>query len=129
MKNAPFYRTLAVLVVAVGLGAYAYFVDSKKEAKSDKPKEKVLVFDKKKVGGLELAPAVGPAVKMAHQGNTWTLTAPVTVPADTTEVEAVLSALEGLESDEVVSENAADLGQYGLATPRIAVSLAIEGMP
>jgi hypothetical protein len=129
MKTSPFYKTLAVLAVAVGLGAYAYFVDSKKEAKPDKPKEKVLVFDKAKARELSLAPATGEAVRLVRQGTGWGLTSPITAPADATEVEAVLSGLEGLESDEVVAETAADLGQYGLATPRVAVTVQVEGVP
>jgi hypothetical protein len=128
MKNAPFYRTLAVLTVALGLGAYAYFVDSKKEPKPDKPKEKVFTFDKKKVRELSLEPTTGEAVKLVRQGEAWTLTSPLSAPADATEVDAVLSSLEGMETEEVVAENASDFGQYGLATPRMALTVHVEGV-
>jgi hypothetical protein len=128
MKNAPFYRTLAVLAVALGLGAYAYFVDSKKEPKPDKPKEKVFTFDKKKVRELSLEPTTGEAVKLVRQGEAWTLTSPLSAPADATEVDAVLSSLEGMETEEVVAENASDFGQYGLATPRMALTVHVEGV-
>jgi hypothetical protein len=128
-SRAPFYRTLVVLVVALGLGAYAYFVDSKKEPKPDKPKEKVLVFDKKKVQELSLTPAAGEPVRVTRQGEGWTLLTPVSAPADSAEMESVLSSLQEMESEEVVAESASDLGQYGLATPRVILALQVEGVP
>jgi hypothetical protein len=129
MKKSPFLKTYVALALALGLGAYAYFVESKKEIKPDKPKEKVLVFDKKKAREVSLSPAAGEAVRVSHQGEGWTLLAPVVVPADQGEVDAVLTSLEGLESDEVVVENATDLAQYGLATPHLTVGIQVEGVP
>jgi hypothetical protein len=129
MKVSPFVKTYVVVAVALGLGAYAYLVESKKEPPSDKPKEKVLVFDKKKAREVSLQPAEGEAVRVARQGEGWTLLTPTAVPADGPEVDTLLSSLEGLESDEVVVENATDLAQYGLAPPRLTVAVQLEGAP
>ena len=63
MKVSPFVKTYVVLAVAVGLGAYAYLVESKKAPPSDKPKEKVLTFDKKKA--LDLAKKLAANVRTA----------------------------------------------------------------
>ena len=127
MKVSPFVKTYVVLAVAVGLGAYAYFVESKKEPPSDKPKEKVFVFDKKKAREVSLQPAEGEAVRVTRQGEAWTLLMPAAVPADGPEMETLLTSLEGLESDEVVVENPTDLAQFGLAPPRMTVAVTLEG--
>lgn len=131
MKSSPFGRTLLktglVLAVLGGLGYYAWR-ESKKEKTSDKPKEKVLVFDKARVSEMTLAPAAGETLKLAKQGESWNLTAPISVPADNAEVGALLSSLEGLDAEEVVVENATELGQYGLSPPRFKLTLQVPGV-
>ena len=50
------------------------------------------------------------------------MTAPVATDADQTEVSSLLTNLANLEMNRVVDENAADLAEYGLAEPKIAVA-------
>jgi uncharacterized protein DUF4340 len=128
MKISRFLKTYVMLAVAVGLVAYAYLVESKKEPSADK-KEKVLVFDRKKATEISVSSAAGEPLRVTRQGEAWQLVAPLTAPADTAEVESVLSSLEGLEAEEVVAENATDLAPFGLATPRLTLAVLIEGVP
>jgi uncharacterized protein DUF4340 len=132
MKASPFGKTLVkTSVVLVVLGGLIYYSwrESKKEKGPDKPKEKVLVFDKKRVTELSLAPAAGETVRITRQGEAWNLVAPLSAPADEGEVGTLLTTLEGLEAEEVVAENATDLGQYGLAPAKLKVALQLQGLP
>lgn len=128
MERGPVVRTLVVLAVALGLGAYLYFVERKKEIKPDeKPKEKVFTIEAAKVKELDLSAA--DRIHLVKEGSAWRMTEPGPVPADGNEVESVLTSLAGLELDEVVGDNVTDLAQYGLAQPRTTVTATVEGAP
>jgi hypothetical protein len=126
-KGTPFFATYAAVGVLAILGAYIYFVESKKEDKTDKPKEKVFAFAKVRVKELGLAPAGGEAVRLAREGKDWKLLEPQRAPADSNEVDSLLSSLENADVDEVVAENAASLADYGLEAPKNTVSIQLEG--
>jgi hypothetical protein len=129
MKRPDFWKTYAALAVAIGLGAYIYFVESKKEDKPEKTKEKVLTLDKAKVKELTLAGDGKEEVKLVKDGTSWRMTAPQAAPADAQESESVLSSLEGLEIDEVVTETPAKLSDFGLDPPKARVAVAVQGAP
>jgi uncharacterized protein DUF4340 len=129
VKRPPFLGTWIALAVAVGLGAYIYFVESKREDTPDKKKEKVFAFDKSKVEGLSLAATGQDEVTLARDARGgWRMTAPVAVAADAGEADAVVSSLETLETEDVIAESPSDLKEYGLAAPRSTVRLRVQGM-
>jgi hypothetical protein len=125
MERGPLVRMLVMLAVALGLGAYLYFYESKQEPKPDKVKEKVFTLEKAKVKELDLASLAG--AHLVKEGDAWRLTAPQAAPADGTVVDGLLTSLQGVELEEVVSEDATDLAQYGLAAPRVTVTAVLEG--
>ena len=57
----------------------------------------------------------------------WRLTAPVQADADQSEISSLTTNLSTLEVNRVVDENAANLAEYGLATPRIIVAYKAQG--
>ncbi|MFN8094437.1 MAG: DUF4340 domain-containing protein [Vicinamibacteria bacterium] len=125
-----FWKTGLALLVLAGLGSYLYFVESKKETKPEGEKEKVsvLAVDKAKAKELEIASA-GDAVKVAKDASGWRVVKPFTAPADASAVESLLTALEKVEADEVVTEKAASLADYGLDRPARTVTVTVEGRP
>jgi hypothetical protein len=129
MTLPPFWKTYAALAVLAGLGAYIYFVESKKEEKPEKAKEKVFQLQdaKTKVKELTLAPADGERIKLVKMADGWRMAEPVNVPADGTEADSLVTSLESLELDEVVSENASNLGEYGLEKPKSTVQVLVQG--
>ena len=129
MKPPEFWKTYVALAAAAGLGAYIYFVESKKEDKPEKPKEKVLTLDKSKVKELTLAGDAKEEVKLVKDGTSWRMTAPQAAPADAQESESLLTSLEGLEIDEVVSESPGKLAEFGLDPPRTRVAVVQAGAP
>jgi len=60
-------------------------------------------------------------------GDGWALTEPVEAPADTEVIELMIHGLEGLRAMDIADENATELGQYGLDSPEVVVSLNSEG--
>jgi Domain of unknown function (DUF4340) len=124
-----FWKTGVVLVIAIGLGLYAFLVESKKPAEPEKPKEKALALEKSKVLSVTLEPKEGETVRVAKEGEAWKLTAPFEAPADSGEVDSLLSNLESLEIQDVAapSPSPSSLGDFGLASPKNTVSLMVQG--
>jgi uncharacterized protein DUF4340 len=127
VKRPPFLTTYVAVAVLAGLGAYIYFVESKREDKPEKVKEKVFAFDKAKVEGLSLSAAGQEGVDLVRDKDGWRITAPLAVAADAAEADALMSSLETLERDEVVAEAPSDLAEYGLAAPRSTVRVRVQG--
>ena len=125
--KGPFVRTGLALAVLAGLGAYIYFVESKKPSGSEKKKEKVLELSKDKVTALDIEPPSGEAVHLVKQGKDWKLGGPAAAPADANEVDSLLSTLQNLEVEEVVNEKPASLGEFGLDPPRRSLSATLAG--
>lgn len=126
-KRSPFLKTVVVVGVAAALGAYAYFVESKKEDKPEKVKEKVVSFDKARAKEVTLAPAGGETVRVVKEGGGWTLQSPTAAAADANEVDALLGSLQNVEAEEVVSEQPARLADFGLDPPKNTVTVRLEG--
>ncbi len=116
-----------VVALALGLGAYVWFVERKREDRPEKPKEKVVSFDKAKASEVVLARASGEEIRLVKQGESWRMTVPQEVPADANEVQTLLGSLESLEADEVVEENAGNLADFGLEPPRFTVAVTVSG--
>jgi hypothetical protein len=128
--RGPFLRTALVLLVAGGLAAYVFLVENKKSPdKDEKKKEKVFALTKAKAKELQLQPKGGEAVSVKKDGDKWKLLAPREAPADPNEVDSLLTTLENLETDEVVTETTNDLKQFGLDAPSNVVSVVQEGSP
>jgi hypothetical protein len=120
--------TLILLVLALALGGYLYFVDSKRPVDEANAKTKVFTYDTGKINELQVKSAAGEVTSLRKGANdTWSITAPVEAPADRTNVSDVVTNLANLEEERVVEENASDLRAYGLAEPRIDVTFHIEG--
>jgi uncharacterized protein DUF4340 len=121
-----FWRTYLAVAILAGLGAYIYFVESKREDKPEKAKEKVFKLDKAKVKELELQNA-GETVKLVKDGSDWKLAAPMAAPADASTVDSLLTSLEGLEMDEEVTATPTSLKDFGLEQPKQSVKVVQDG--
>ncbi len=120
--------TLLLLVVALAFGGYLYFVDSRQPVADEAAKTKVFTSESDKVNQLEIKTASGESTTLRKDAaGTWTITAPMSAPADSSSVSSIVSSLASLEEDRVVDENASDLKAYGLATPRVEVTFQVEG--
>lgn len=128
-KPPTFWRTYLALAVAAGLGAYIFMVERKRpEPSEEKPKEKVLAFDRAKVRSITLAPQGADEVRLVKEKDAWRMKAPADVAADAAQVDSLLSTLETLQVEDVVTESPGALGEYGLDKPKNTVTVAVEGV-
>jgi hypothetical protein len=118
--------TIALVVVLAGLGAYIYFVDSKRPAAGVEEKEKVFTVEADKLQEITVTSDAETSTLRKTDG-TWRLTAPVQADADPSEISSLTSNLSSLEVNRVVEENASNLAEYGLAKPRIIVAFKAAG--
>jgi Domain of unknown function (DUF4340) len=119
---------LALVAIALALGAYLYFVESKKQPGSDKKLDKVFAgVESDKIDQLTIKSASGDKTTLQKQSGSWQVTQPVGAKADDTEASGITTSLANLEVQRVVDEKPADLKQYGLAQPRIEVAFHAGG--
>jgi hypothetical protein len=120
--------TLILLVVALALGGYLYFVESDRPIEDAEAKKKVFTYDAAKINQVQIKASSGEVTALRKGAdNAWTIVQPVEAPADRNNASDVVTNLANLEEQRVVDENAADLKAYGLAEPRIDVTFHVEG--
>lgn len=120
--------TLALLVVALGLGGYLYFIESERPIADPDAKKAVFSYDAAKINQVEIKSSGGDVTALRKDANgTWTIVKPTSAPADRNTISDVVTNLSKLEEQRVVDENAADLKTYGLAEPRVDVTFHVEG--
>jgi hypothetical protein len=116
-------KSLALFVIVLaGLGAYIYFVESKKPAgEAADAKPKVFSLDADKINELSVKAAGGEKTVLKKTGTDWQVVEPAPERADNAEVSGIATNLATLENTRLVDENPADLKAYGLADPRIDI--------
>ena len=129
MKLPEFWKTGVALLVLAGLLSYAWFVERKREPKgeNEKPKETILAVDKAKAKEITLAAAGGDTIRVVKEGASWKVTSPYSAPADGSAVDSMLTSLQKVEADELVTPNATNLADFGLQAPSRTVTVALEG--
>lgn len=119
---------LVLLVVALGLGAYLYFVESKREPGDTKKNEKVFAgLEADKIERLTVKSEKGESTTVEKKSGKWQQTLPAAVEADEAELSGITSNLASLEVQRVVDEQATDFKQYGLDPARIEVGFKAAG--
>ena len=120
--------TLILLVVALVLGGYLYFVESERPVADENAKPKVFSYDAANINQVQVKSSAGEVTTLRKgENDTWTIVQPAEAPADRNSVSEVVTNLATLEEQRVVEENAADLTAYGLAEPRMDVTFHVEG--
>jgi hypothetical protein len=120
--------TLILLVVALGLGGYLYFVESERPIANPDAKKPVFTYDAAKINQVQIKSSSGEVTALRKGANdTWAIVKPVDAPADRSSIGDVVTNLSKLEEQRLVDENAADLKAYGLAEPRVDVTFHVDG--
>ena len=120
--------TLILLVVALGLGGYLYFVESERPVADENAKAKVFTYDSAKINQLQVTSRTGEVTALRKDAkDVWTIVQPANAPADRNIVSDLVTNLANLEEQRIVDENAADLKAYGLAEPAVDVTFHVDG--
>jgi hypothetical protein len=119
---------LGLVIVLIALGAYLYFVDSKRTPGDDGEKrDKVFAVEADKIEEISIKSEAGEQTTARKTGTAWQIVAPVTAQPDEAELSGLATNLASLEIQRVVEENAADLKEFGLAEPRVEVAFKANG--
>lgn len=120
---------LILLVLALGLGYYAYFVEPTTESTRDVKlkREKVFTVESDQIESLTVTAASGETTTLKKENGTWKITVPSAMAVDAAEVSAITTALAGLEQERVVEENPPSLKEFTLDPPRISLSFTKTG--
>ena len=119
--------TLILLVAAVAVVGYLYFVESKRAVPDENAKTKVFSYDASKITQVDVKSSSGEVTSLRKIKDTWTIVKPTEAPADRSTVSDIATSLANLEEQRMVDENASDLNTYGLAQPRVDVTFHVEG--
>lgn len=118
---------LALLAILVALGAYLYFVESERTPGQDEDRETVFSVEADAIEEVAITSDSGEQTRLRKTGESWQIVEPITASADSSELSGLTSSLASLEIQRVIDEQAADLDQYGLATPRVQVRFTAGG--
>ncbi len=117
-----------LLAVALGLGTYLYFVESKTTPGDEGPKkDKVFSVEPEAIDQVTITSESGDRTTVEKKGSDWHIVQPVAAEPDAAAVSGITSNLSSVEVQRVIDENPSDLKQYGLADPRVQVSFKANG--
>ena len=118
---------LLLLIVALGLGGYAWFVERKHEPSDASAKhDKVFTVASEKIDEITVKAATGDQTKLKRENGTWKIISPAALTPDLAEVSAITTALAGIEMEKVVEENSTSLTNFTLEPARISVTFHVE---
>ncbi|NBV33032.1 MAG: DUF4340 domain-containing protein [Proteobacteria bacterium] len=125
--------TLTLAVIAGTLFAYIWFIDRNQNTTREDAESsaKVLQLDRSKISQITIKNA-GTQIQLAKQNGLWSLTQPVSDPADAAVVDQLLSLLENLRHDSKItpstaSKEADQLKEFGLDESELSIKLSFEG--
>jgi hypothetical protein len=119
---------LGLLAILIALGAYLYFVESKRTPGEDtEKKNKVFAVESDAIDEITIKAEAGDTTTLRKSGAEWQIVAPANAPADGAEISGLTMNLASLEEERVIDENPGDVKQFGLAEPRVEVTFKSGG--
>jgi len=119
---------LGLLAILIAMGAYLYFVESKRTPGADEEKkEKVFAVEAGVIDEITIKAESGSTTTLRKSGSEWQVVAPTAAPADGAEISGLTMNLASLEQERVIDENPADVKEFGLAEPRVEVTFKSGG--
>ena len=119
--------TLALLVVLIGLGAYAYFYASKAEDTGPTNEKLFPAIASDNIEELTVKNEGGETTTLKKIDGRWMITAPAQVRGSDMDASGIANGLAGLEITRVVDENPTDVKDYGLEAPTTVVTFTSNG--
>jgi hypothetical protein len=129
MKNSGLL--IAAVVLAALTGALYWSnrhpaSENTTKASLDTP-PKILSLKQEDISRIQIKRKGGEELDLAKaDGGKWQITTPKPLGADQESVSSLLSTVSSLNSDRLVDDKAADLGQYGLADPSLELDVTAK---
>jgi hypothetical protein len=118
---------LGLFVILIALGAYLYFVESKREPGDADKRDKVFTVEADAIEEITIKSESGERSTLRKAGNDWQMVEPLAIQPDSAEVSGLTSNISNLEVQRVIDENPSDLAEYGLAAPRVELTFKAAG--
>ena len=124
-----FRSTFVLLAILLGLLGYIYFYEMKRPSPAEQAVQKAKVFtvEADKIEEVQVKTAAGERTVLKKTNGVWGIVEPVATKADENEATGLVTNLASLEIQRVIDETPADVGQYGLASPRVEVAFKKAG--
>ncbi|TAM80878.1 MAG: DUF4340 domain-containing protein [Acidobacteria bacterium] len=131
--NKKYLQTLiALAVLAILWGAFTYFGRKKpatgSEAKSVESK-KILPLNNNQIVAFTVTSTGDKPVTCAHEGNTWQITDPARLAADSSTISSFLTSLTSAVPDDVISEKPDSLKEFGLDPAATTIEVKTNASP
>ena len=126
-----FRKTLVAIVMLAAVAAvfFLYEKPRQKQAADDKESaEKAMSIDLEKVDHIRIEQDKARIVLEKTGEDAWKVTEPYTDDADKYTVQGMVSQLRNARAERVVEDPDADLGKYGLADPRLRITVRADGV-
>ncbi len=117
--------TLLLLAIALGLGAYAYFVERPAQ-EQEGAKKTLLDIDRDAVEAVSLTyPDRELGLRKTPDG-AWRVVTPIETPADRQVVDNLVGAIADAEIAKTIDDPGEDLAPYGLTEPEVTIRLELK---
>jgi Domain of unknown function (DUF4340) len=131
--NRKYLQTIIALAVLAGLwGIFTYYGRKKpapsSEAKSAESK-KIFPVKNNQIVAFTVTATDGKPVTCTREGNTWQITGPEKLAADSSTIGSFLTSLTSAVPDEVVSEQPGSLKEFGLDQPAATIEVKTNATP
>jgi hypothetical protein len=131
--NMKWKTTLVLLAIAVALGVYIKFFESKQPSTEEAKRQaqNVVNFQRDKIDGIVIQNG-DDKIDIRKHDNKWRLEAPIKDQADITSIDSLLFDLESWQKDATIPAKqieADKLNEFGLNKPKLRLRLVGQGAP
>jgi uncharacterized protein DUF4340 len=127
--NNTVIASFALILLTAGYVLYTRHKGSEPVKSETKPEEKLLTLASSHIRSVTLSPREGEAVTCARAGGSWNITAPKSLPADSTAITALLDSLTSASISEVIDQTPKNLKDYGLDPPAEMIKVSTDAKP
>jgi hypothetical protein len=120
-------NTIIILLLALALGAYAYFFEWKdgKERDSEETSKPAFTFKSDEVAALTLTQQ-GQTIALNTDGKAWTISQPIKTDADQSAVESLVSSITSATIDRSLVMTPSLQSGAGLAQPAVTLEVKLK---
>lgn len=120
-------RFLILVVLAVGVGTWAY-LDSKRDLTDTTIKKpRVFAAASGRIEEVQIHSAAGVVTQLKKSGESWQIVSPETADADSSEVGSLITTIESLEEQRTVDEHPSSAAAFGVSPARLSVAFKLTG--
>jgi uncharacterized protein DUF4340 len=127
--NNTVIASFALIILTAGYVLYSRHKGNEPVKSETKPEEKLFALPTSAIQSVTLSPKDGEAVTATKAGGAWSISAPKSLPADSTAVTSLLDSLTSASISEVIDQSPKNLKDYGLDPPAEVIKVSTDAKP